>query len=276
MLYLSKSVQSVGSAETGSWMSRPQFNQQTQMNAQGSQGVVNGGLIDFQDNGYRGVNEQIAAAQAFPQAMYSVGGGAGGVSFPPGQAMPATLQGYNHALGAGAGACFTGPPTFLHVNGITYKPVNEGNGFTPVGGGVDAAITNSASVDQRGAGTPLQAGQSPAHQVLTAEELAGIVNERVQTQVDSYLKSQHSHHSKARSHSAGGKNHTAQGGETYSSSAHEQRSVPSQHHHRAVSSEPKALTREEALAVQRVVQANASIKHVVAGGGAKPAAGQRW
>jgi hypothetical protein len=261
MLYLSKSFETVGSAETGPAMSRPQFNQNTQANTQGSQGVVNGGLIDFQDNGFRGVNEQLSAGYPLPQGYPAQGYPQQQQAMYPGQALPAALQGYNpHALGAsaGGGACFSGPPTFLHVNGITYKPVSSDP---------QAAVEADprAAAASAGAVTTTQPAPTPAHQVLTAEELADIVNERVQTQVDSYLKTQHGHHhsNKARS------KHVA---------AQEPQQL---HHHKTMSAAggSRALTHEESIAVQRVCQANANIKHVVAGGGGnKPAAsgGNRW
>ena len=265
MLYLSKSFETVGSAETGSAMSRPQFNQNTQANTQGSQGVVNGGLIDFQDNGFRGANnEQLSAGYPLPQGYPAQG-------YPqqqqqgmyPGHALPAALQGFGNALGspAGGGACFSGPPTFLHVNGITYKPVSSDP---------QAAVEADprAAAASAGAATTTQPAPPSAHQVLTAEELADIVNERVQTQVDSYLKTQHGHHhsgSKARS-------------------KHVAAQEPQQLHHHSqktmsAGGGSRALTHEESIAVQRVCQANANIKHVVAGGGGnKPAAsgGNRW
>lgn len=273
MLYLRKCFETVGSAETGSSMSRPQFNQNTQANTQGSQGVVNGGLIDFQDNGYRGVNEQLSGgypSQGYPAQGYPAQG------YPqqqqamyPGQALPAALQGFGNALGAsagGGGACFSGPPTFLHVNGITYKPVtSDGSGFASQA----AAEADPRVVASTGAATTTQPAPTPAHQVLTAEELADIVNERVQTQVDGYLKTQHGHHhnNKARS-----KHAAAQGGEPQQLHHHSQKTM-------SAAGGSRALTHEESVAVQRVCQANANIKHVVAGGGGnKPAAGggNRW
>lgn len=225
-------------------MSRPQFNQPGCPNAQFSQGVVNGGLIDFQDNAHRGVAEGLpsAVSQAYPGGPY-VSCANGG--FLPGAAMPATLQGFNGGLGTGTvgGSCFSGPPTFLHVNGITYRPVSE----SMVGS--DQGVAQQ-SIDPAACGS-VSVASTPPTQVVTEDELGDMIKDRVQTQVDAYLRSHRS-----RSHSK---------------SPNEPRAVPAQSQPRAVSSgggkavsSGRTLTREEALAIQRVHTANASIKHVVA------------
>lgn len=101
-------------------MSRPQF--QTSSQASPLQGqIVNGGLIDFQDNFHRGLSEYVQqcnsngmSAQA-PAAGYSMVGG----GFMPQQSI--NFQ----QTGPGQLPCISGPPSFIHVNGVTYKPVEE-------------------------------------------------------------------------------------------------------------------------------------------------------
>ena len=76
--------------------------------------IVNGGLIDFQDNFHRGMNEYVQA----PQMPGYPANGMGymphpSMTFP--QATPGQLP------------CISGPPSFIHVNGVTYKPVDDGH-----------------------------------------------------------------------------------------------------------------------------------------------------
>jgi uncharacterized membrane protein (UPF0136 family) len=231
-------------------MSRPQFNQQNEQHryAQAQQQVsgvvVNGGLIDFQDNSHRGVpgtatdyhSNQAAAYLAHMQqqsplplaspatlaAMY-----AGGASFvQPGQPMPATLQqgfhsGATHPGGANTlaqvipqttgGACFSGPPTFLHVNGITYKPVDALQAESLVGPGTYPAP--SYPDPSQTAGVPTSGGtgstgnvtNAPANhittKILSEDEMNNLLEERVASKVESYLSARggsrprnHHHH----------------------------------------------------------------------------------
>ena len=206
-------------------MSRPQFKQRNnnsryaQGQQQGIPPVVNGGLIDFQDNSNRGVpSGATGVSQEFPataqlnQVQHYVQspqyqnatpfGGPGMVMAapcPPGVAMPAALQG---------SACFSGPPTFLHVNGVTYKPV-EGHD-SPVPQASPAALQPSVvSGDTISSSrtTPVAAAPPPATpsntQVLSRDEFNKMVDDRVMTKVENYMESvgtlsRHSHHSAPR------------------------------------------------------------------------------
>jgi len=76
-------------------MSRPQTQSYTSQN---SPNIVNGGLIDFQDNLQRGMTEYQS-----PNINNN--------------SLMGTAQTNN------MGGCITGPPAYLHVNGVTYKPV---------------------------------------------------------------------------------------------------------------------------------------------------------
>jgi len=96
--------------------------------------VVNGGLIDFQDNQMRGDFGMSASGMATP------------------------------------GTCITGPPSFIHVNGITYRPVDESQ---------EAIKTASTS-----APPSVKASSAPSD-VLDEE-----IERRVQVKVDEYLSRQ--------------------------------------------------------------------------------------
>jgi hypothetical protein len=115
-------------------MSRPQF----PVNAPASQApgpVVNGGLIDFQDNFHRGMAEyaqQFAAQQSlatlaaaypglasqFPSALQASGQFSAGFPVPVTQAVP----GLPTALPP---STTLGHPSFINVAGKMYKPVEE-------------------------------------------------------------------------------------------------------------------------------------------------------
>ena len=132
-------------------MSRPQYTQHPMPH------VVNGGLIDFQDNINRGVPEY---AQPYMAA---------GMIPVPGMAAPAMLAGFHGqqpALG-----CVSGPPTFLQVNGVTYKPVE------------DAVAGTEAKASK------VEAKEEPV-KVMSERELERAIDERVQSRVSQFLSSQ--------------------------------------------------------------------------------------
>ena len=172
-------------------MSRPQYNNNagSQSNyaaaavAYQGQGVVNGGLIDFQDNNQRGV----------PSGEYAVTHG-GVAAFPPGVAAPATLHTTSllAANAHGGGNCFSGPPSFLHVNGTTYRPVEPGDPLFVAGG-----IPMPATLQEAPTPQTVTTAQAPAKtatvntKILSEAELNRIVDDRVRErvvmQVNGYL-----------------------------------------------------------------------------------------
>jgi hypothetical protein len=128
----------------------------------GNVGVVNGGLIDFHDNAQRGLPIEFQQQQQQQHHVeYS--------------AIPSGIPGL---AGNGAG-CFTGPPSFLHVNGVTYRPVE-----TPLpqaaerGPVVEVAATEPEPSSLQAASTKL----------LTEAELNRIVDDRVRQRVSSQVK----------------------------------------------------------------------------------------
>jgi hypothetical protein len=87
--------------------------------------VVNGGLIDFQDNFHRGMAESYAnfMASQQQQALAAMN------PIQPFQQAQFTPQSFQPQMGLPAGApnhlpYVTGPPSYLHVNGQTYVPVD--------------------------------------------------------------------------------------------------------------------------------------------------------
>jgi hypothetical protein len=106
-------------------MSRPQI-QQYQPGMQTPGAVVNGGLIDFQDNTLRGVPDytvtpSMLAAQQQQLLLQQQAGVAG------------LAQGHTQAVfvaAPSAGAVppnwICGPASYYHVNGVTYAPVSGG------------------------------------------------------------------------------------------------------------------------------------------------------
>lgn len=172
-------------------MSRPQFNNQrsTRYAAQGDShsggGVVNGGLIDFQDNSMRGIPAEYshpAMVQAeYPASSYMT---------------PAVLQGLA-ATGAGGAAvsgCFTGPPSFLHVNGVTYRPVDP---VEPrLGVAAPATLTPTPAVTEASVVEPSPSGGVGGGsgnvgvntKILSKDELNRIVDERVRQRVSAQVQ----------------------------------------------------------------------------------------
>jgi len=120
-------------------MSRPQYSRYaTESSHVGHGPVVNGGLIDFQDNLHRGVCEYLSpnqivlqqqqpAVAGYPQQQPAMAGypqqqppcytqQQAGYPYTPNVAQPAVLA-------TQAAACFNGPPSFIHAHGVTYRPV---------------------------------------------------------------------------------------------------------------------------------------------------------
>jgi len=194
-------------------MSRPQFNNNTnqgsaQMNYghpvmqyQGK-GVVNGGLIDFQDNSQRG----LPAPGEYPVVHQA--------ALLPGVAAPAMLQ----AAGGVAGNCFSGPPSFIHVSGTTYRPVEPGDPLYHVPNvaqpaSIAEAAQAVAPVQNTTPVNPLtptvsasvsQGGALVNTKILSEAELNRIVDERVRdrvvNQVSGYLSSKPRSYSSGRHH----------------------------------------------------------------------------
>lgn len=163
-------------------MSRPQYNQHSryasssgdpQSHSRGNVGVVNGGLIDFYEPPQRPMQVEYVNSTAASTVPVSA------VMSIPG------LGSNGNAVG-GTG-CFTGPPSFLHVNGVTYRPVDP----VPVPaverpsvGEVTAATTESGADHVQ---------VPPSHavvstKVLTEAELNRIVDDRVRQRVSAQVK----------------------------------------------------------------------------------------
>lgn len=141
--------------------------------------VVNGGLIDFHDTAMlqaqpvhasmvMPVQQQPSMQNGIyyvgqPQGSFPVQSAFAGVqpSFPAAQTGFAGVQpsfstpqpGFSALPQAGAQAaqCFTGPPSFVHYNGQTYKPVEDGastaSSMESSGKGVDS--TDVRGLDQK-------------------------------------------------------------------------------------------------------------------------------
>lgn len=134
--------------------------------------IVNGGLIDFQDNMYRGMADYSTYMNAQQQAM---GPGFNGMGAFPGQGMPGMqAHGFPGMAGPMPGVpapahlpCISGPPAYLHVNGQTYVPVDAQQ---PVAASKPAgpAVAESAATD------------SVVPRVLTEEEIERRVRNRVE------------------------------------------------------------------------------------------------
>lgn len=167
------------------------------------QGVVNGGLIDFQDNSQRG----LPAPNEYP-IMHQ---GSILQSHPvlPGVAAPALLQA---AGGVGGTNCFSGPPSFIHISGTTYRPVEPGDPlFHAANVSQPASLVDVSAPPAPSSSAPAGAqvvaasggsgGAAVSTKILSEAELNRIVDDRVRdrvvAQVSGYLKS------KPRSYSSG-------------------------------------------------------------------------
>jgi hypothetical protein len=157
-------------------MSRPQFATPQVSTIPGH--IVNGGLIDFQDNFHRGMAEYMQYPSV--PSMAGPAFASNGMSFMGSPAM-GYPQGTNFP-GSGQLPCISGPPSFIHVNGITYKPVEDPNGK-----GRGGQVTESAP--------------EPAPRVLTDED----IDRRVRDRVESWASSQRKPVASSTSRSSGGR-----------------------------------------------------------------------
>lgn len=153
--------------------------------------IVNGGLIDFQDNFHRGMAEYASYQQA--QQLAGMVGVQQQPFVPP-------MQQYHPGAGLAAGPlpgvsstsqlpCISGPPAFLHVHGQTYVPV-------------EAQPTVAAGVAKAGASAAKPvAAEAPEPRVLSEEE----IERRVRDRVDAWAASQRKpvYHSDTRRHLKG-------------------------------------------------------------------------
>lgn len=156
--------------------------------------VVNGGLIDFQDNLQRGVQEYVTPSMILQANGGASGGcmlspGVGGqFSLPMNNGISAQQNGY---LQQGSGAFATsggvqagilcGPASYLHVNGVTYKPVEEPN----------AKISAQEPASSKPlSGSRAAEGDEPGPRMLSKRELQQAIDERVKSQVKTYMRNQ--------------------------------------------------------------------------------------
>ena len=176
-------------------MSRPQYDYyQPQQQAAA---VVNGGLIDFRDNSLqRGVqqeyitpNQFMAAGYATPNAMMAAQSGQfqpspmmaaqSGQFQPAPNPMMAAQSGQFQPAPAGnlqQSGYISGPPSFLHVNGVTYKPVED----HPMMAQDPKPIKPCETVQAE-----------PGVKTLSEEDFHHAISEHVQKKVDSYMSKQH-------------------------------------------------------------------------------------
>jgi hypothetical protein len=150
-------------------MSRPQL-QHNPTAAQTSHTVVNGGLIDFQDNLHRGTVECIT-----PSMMVNIQQQQQHSMMMMQQQQQQAITPSSMAAGVfpnGGPSYISGPPTFLHVNGIMYRPVDT------AGPQVDAQATPVPVV--------------PETKVLSASEFHKEIDKRVQAKVQAYIN-EHRH-----------------------------------------------------------------------------------
>lgn len=146
--------------------------------------VVNGGLIDFQDNSpatYLRAPSGEYLQQLSPQQLLAVQQAAVGTSFPvPNVAQPAVL---------------CGPASYIHVNGVTYKPVTEPPGTESVQQSVGAPepVSNSAS----------SSSSAQNQRPLTEEELHKAIDHRVSVVTEDYINRKLHRRSFSRDHVEG-------------------------------------------------------------------------
>ena len=143
-------------------MSRPQFQTSSQVSPLQGQ-IVNGGLIDFQDNFHRGLSEYVQQCNNTGGVSSQVPGPGGygmmGAGFMPQQSI--NFQ----QTGAGQLPCISGPPSFIHVNGVTYKPVEDAHS--------SAKATTGQAPDP-----PARVESEP--RILTDEDIDRRVKDRVE------------------------------------------------------------------------------------------------
>jgi hypothetical protein len=150
-------------------MSRPQFPVNPQLTPMTGQ-IVNGGLIDFQDNLHRGVSDY-ASFSPSQLSMLQAQQAAGFVPMQQMFAAQAPLQGLANVPAPTQLSCISGPPAYLHVNGQTYVPVEAQSS-------VAAAPAPKPAVEA--------APQEPAPRLLTEDD----IEERVRRRVDQWAASQ--------------------------------------------------------------------------------------
>ena len=169
-------------------MSRPQFNNNASSQSgymtpgvpyQG-QGVVNGGLIDFQDNTQRG----LPAPDPYSSMMHS------GMVLP-GVAAPAVLHqgglGLSGQSGVG-GNCFSGPPSFIHISGTTYRPVEPGDPLFVAGNMAAPATLPDTSVTAETHVSTIPSSNATVNtKILSEDELNRIVDSRVRARVEAQV-----------------------------------------------------------------------------------------
>ena len=153
-------------------MSRPQFPANPQLSPMSGH-IVNGGLIDFQDNLYRGVSDY---ASFTPSQLSMMQAQQAGNFMPVQQQMPVfpsqvPLQGLGAVPGSTQLSCISGPPAYLHVNGQTYVPVEAQTAVAP-------APAPKPAVEA--------AAHEPAERLLTDAD----IEERVRRRVDQWAASQ--------------------------------------------------------------------------------------
>ena len=176
---------------------------------------MNGGLIDFQDNGLqRGVQEYAAQNQQQQYMAAMQGQGmmmmgqpsptpsmlmAGAYQQPPQQALagqpvfqPVAPSGQAlasqpvfQAVTPSGQAYISGPPSFLHMNGVTYKPVEDHpmmQSDPRAGNGVKAPASEPAPAAE------------PGIRTLSEDEFHQAIREHVESKVDSYMSKQEKLH----------------------------------------------------------------------------------
>jgi len=151
--------------------------------------VVNGGLIDFQDNFHRGVADYTAYMNAQQQHAALANGYLPAQPYQP-QAMMQPYQAGMQALAAPGGQqlpCISGPPAYIHVNGQTYVPVDAQQ---PVASGHGASKPVVALPSQPPA-SETTAAASEAPRVYTEEDVERRAREKVEAWAASKLKQQH-------------------------------------------------------------------------------------
>lgn len=155
--------------------------------------VVNGGLIDFQDNLQRGVQEYVTPSMIL---QANCGGGllnpCVGVSLPMNNSIGAQQNGFMQQNSSNSGGAFStqggvqggilcGPASYLHVNGVTYKPVEEPN----------AKISAQEPASSKPlSGSRAAEGDEPGPRMLSKRELQQAIDERVKSQVKTYMRNQ--------------------------------------------------------------------------------------
>ena len=132
-------------------MSRPpaQYQAQTPSYAR----VVNGGLIDFRDNTVRGNCDY----PVYPNQIQQY----------PENVLQPTL---------GTPGCIQGPPSYLHINGVTYKPVSDDISSS------GSSSSSSSSGSGSDIGKAAERSRSP-----DPREIERMVDTRVREKVDNYI-----------------------------------------------------------------------------------------